>query len=169
MCEEENVKIFQVSDPEFKEYGRVIPGYELGELIRELEKMPVTKDVAYVSSVAELEKTAAAKELAEEVYGGMPIQIGYCNGHNQKLNALEYHRDSEVNVAVGENSELDLFEAFNNHAGDERIGDVVKDMEKELGAGNKKPEILACLSDPVRLCALLCEQPSHRRGDSGIL
>lgn len=96
------MKIYQVSDPEFKEYGRVIPGYELGELIRELEKMPVTKDVAYVPSVAELEKTAAAKELAEEVYGGMPIQIGYCNGHNQKLNALEYHRDSEVNVAVGD-------------------------------------------------------------------
>ena len=43
------------------------------------------------------------------------------------------------------NSELDLFEAFNKHAGDERIPDVVKDMERELGEGNKKPEILANL------------------------
>ena len=31
-------------------------------------------------------------------YGGMPIQIGYCNGHSTKLNALEYHRDSELNI-----------------------------------------------------------------------
>ena len=44
------------------------------------------------------------------------------------------------------NSELDLFEAFNNHAGDGRIPDVVAEMEKELGAGNKKPEILTKLA-----------------------
>ena len=48
-----------------------------------------------------------------------------------------------LDVEIEENSELDLFEAFNNHAGDPRIPDVVKDMEAELGAGNKKPEILA--------------------------
>ena len=30
----------------------------------------------------------------------MPVQIGYCNGHNHKLNALEYHRSSEINVAA---------------------------------------------------------------------
>lgn len=47
-----------------------------------------------------------------------------------------------LGVEIEENSELDLFEAFNNHAGDERIPEVVKDMEEELGAGNKKPEIL---------------------------
>ena len=34
------------------------------------------------------------------MYGGLPIQIGYCNGHNHTLNALEYHRDSEINIAV---------------------------------------------------------------------
>jgi hypothetical protein len=38
--------------------------------------------------------------LSNEVYGGMPIQIGYCNGYNNKLNAVEYHRDSEVNIAA---------------------------------------------------------------------
>ena len=47
-----------------------------------------------------------------------------------------------LGVEIEENSELDLFEAFNNHAGDARIADVVKDMEKELGEGNKKPEVL---------------------------
>lgn len=40
------------------------------------------------------------RELSRIVYGEMPIQIGYCNGHNTRLNALEYHRSSEINVAV---------------------------------------------------------------------
>ena len=49
-------------------------------------------------------------------------------------------------MEIEENSELDLFESFNKHAGDERIPGVVKDMEAELGAGNKKPEVLAKLA-----------------------
>ncbi len=51
-----------------------------------------------------------------------------------------------LGVEIEENSELDLFEAYNKHAGDARIADVVADMEKELGDGNKKPEILAKLA-----------------------
>ena len=51
-----------------------------------------------------------------------------------------------LGVEIEENSELDLFESFNKHAGDERIPDVVRDMEKELGTGNKKPEILSRLA-----------------------
>ena len=38
--------------------------------------------------------------MSKVVYGDMPVQIGYCNGHNQKLNAVEYHRSSEINVAA---------------------------------------------------------------------
>ena len=49
-------------------------------------------------------------------------------------------------MEIEENSELDLFESFNKHAGDPRIPDVVKDMEQELGEGNKKPEVLAKLA-----------------------
>ena len=51
-----------------------------------------------------------------------------------------------LGVEIEENSELDLFEAFNKHAGDERIPAIVKEMEEELGAGNKKPEILEKLA-----------------------
>ena len=51
-----------------------------------------------------------------------------------------------LGVEIEENSELDLFEAFNKHEGDARIPDIVKEMEAELGAGNKKPEILAKLA-----------------------
>ena len=52
----------------------------------------------------------------------------------------------ELGVEIEENSELDLFEAFNNHAGDERIPAVAAEMAAELGAGNKKPEILEKLA-----------------------
>ena len=55
-------------------------------------------------------------------------------------------RSHDLGVEIEENSELDLFESFNKHAGDERIPEVVKDMEAELGAGNKKPEVLAKLA-----------------------
>ena len=47
-----------------------------------------------------MEALPAAKELENGIYGQMPIQIGCCNGHNKKLNAVEYHRDSEVDIAV---------------------------------------------------------------------
>ena len=62
--------------------------------------MPVPEDVIYVPSVDELEALDVAKELQNRAYGGLPIQIGYCNGHNKKLNAVEYHRNSEINVAA---------------------------------------------------------------------
>lgn len=89
-----------VFDPEFKTYGRVITGYDVSDLMGEMGKTPLPEDVVYVASVPELEALPVAKELSEGVYGGMPVQFGYCNGHNRKLNALEYHRDSEVNLAV---------------------------------------------------------------------
>ena len=52
----------------------------------------------------------------------------------------------QLGVEIEENSELDLFERFNEHEGDERIAEVIADMEKELGEGNKKPEILSKLA-----------------------
>ena len=89
-----------VSDPEFGTYGRVISGYDVTELMAEMMKTPLPEEVIYVPSVPELEQLSVAAEIAGEVYGQMPIQIGFCNGHNTKLNAVEYHRDSELNLAV---------------------------------------------------------------------
>lgn len=94
------MKIKNVNDQEFCAYGRVITGYDMSELINAMGSTPLPKDVIYVASVPELEKLPQAAMLADGIYGQMPIQIGYCNGHNHKLNALEYHRDSEVNLAV---------------------------------------------------------------------
>lgn len=71
-------------------------------------------------------------------FGPRPLNFLACNAPIKQLYNL--------GVEIEENSELDLFEAFNNHAGDPRIADVVKDMEAELGTGNKKPEILEKLA-----------------------
>ena len=65
-----------------------------------MKHTPVPEDVIYVPSAEDLEALDAAKELQNKGFGGLPIQIGFCNGHNKKLNAVEYHRNSEINVAV---------------------------------------------------------------------
>ncbi len=93
------MEIKKVTDPEFAAYGKVLEGYDFSSLLKALEtKTPLPDGVEYVGSVADLEYTDAFGVLQNNVYGGMPIQIGYCNGHNTKLNCLEYHRDSEINM-----------------------------------------------------------------------
>lgn len=94
------MKIQNVTDASFKKYGKVLTGYDFGPLIREMKLTPMTDKVEYVASLESLEKLDIKRELQDRGYGGMPIQIGYCNGHNKKLNGLEYHRDSEINVAA---------------------------------------------------------------------
>lgn len=94
------MELIGVRDPEFKAYGRVIEGYDVSGLMKAMESTPLPEGVVYVASVPELEALPLAEELADGIYGQMAIQVGYCNGHNKKLNALEYHRDSEVNLAV---------------------------------------------------------------------
>nr|WP_195478340.1 DUF4867 family protein [Ruminococcus sp. D55t1_190419_H1] len=94
------VKIQKVTDPAFRKYGQVLEGYDFTGLIKEMKHTPVPEDVIYVPSVEELEALDIMKDLQNKGYGGLPIQIGYCNGHNKKLNAVEYHRNSEINVAV---------------------------------------------------------------------
>ena len=90
----------KVTDPAFKAYGRVITGYDFSGLLKAMEHTPLPEDVIYIPSLPEMEALPAAKELENGIYGQMPIQIGCCNGHNKKLNAVEYHRDSEVDIAV---------------------------------------------------------------------
>ena len=90
----------KVTDPAFKAYGRVIKGYDFSGLLKAMEQTPLPEDVIYIPSLPEMEALPAAKELENGIYGQMPIQIGCCNGHNKKLNAVEYHRDSEVDIAV---------------------------------------------------------------------
>lgn len=95
------MEIKKVTEPSFRKYGRVVEGIDFTDLIEVIRKeTPLPDGVAYEPSVKALEETAAAKELQRRTYGELPIQVGYCNGHNYKLNAAEYHRNSEINVAA---------------------------------------------------------------------
>lgn len=94
------MKILNVNDSAFRKYGKILKNYIYDEILDVMEKVECPREVIYNPSVKELENTSEIKVLSNEIYGGMPIQIGYCNGHNNKLNAVEYHRDSEVNIAA---------------------------------------------------------------------
>lgn len=96
------MNIQSVNDKAFEVYGRVVDDYDYAELLATLEKCSEkpADSVIYVPGCAELEATPAYKDLQINCYGGMPIQIGYCNGTNTKLNCFEYHRDSEIDIAA---------------------------------------------------------------------
>lgn len=95
------MEIRNITDKAFGSYGKVLQGYDFGELLEKLQSTPCPVDeVIYVPSQKELEATAAAEVLQKCGYGGLPIQIGFCNGNNKKLNAVEYHRSSEIDIAA---------------------------------------------------------------------
>ncbi len=93
------MKIHTVEEEAFRKYGRVLNDCTFDSLLEALQDTPVPEDVIYVPSDVRLERSKEYGMLEQSVYGGMPIQIGFCNGHNQKLNGLEYHRSSEINIA----------------------------------------------------------------------
>ena len=93
------MKIHSVTDPEFKPYGKVLEGYDTAELCAAMEAIPLPETgTAYRPGIDSLEACAVFAQFRDRAYGGMPIQLGMCWGHNTKLNCLEYHRDSEVNL-----------------------------------------------------------------------
>ena len=89
-----------VFDKEFAVYGKVIEGYDFApllRLVRETSEKPADHTI-YVPSDPTIEALPVSQQVAERVFGGMPVQVGYCNGHNQQLNCLEYHRNSDLNI-----------------------------------------------------------------------
>lgn len=94
------MQIYNVTDERFRKYGKVINYIDFAPLVEAMKKTPVPEDVVYEPSISELENLPVAQEIKDRFYGELPIQIGYCNGHNVLLNAVEYHRSSEINVAA---------------------------------------------------------------------
>lgn len=93
------MKIYSVFDPEFKSYGKVLEGYDTLELTDAMKKIPMpSAGVSYEPSIQKLENQHIFLELSDRGFGGMPIQLGMCWGYNTRLNCLEYHRDSEINI-----------------------------------------------------------------------
>ena len=96
------MKIYSVSDPAFKPYGRIVSGLDAAkqEILDTLANTPLPEATDYVAEDAALQQLPAAVEVSEHLFGGMPCQLGWCNGHNTRLNCLEYHRDSEFNLGT---------------------------------------------------------------------
>lgn len=96
------MKIHSVYDPEFKPYGRIVTDMKetIAEILTVLNETPLPDEVDYVAEYRPLQELPAAQAMSDHLYGGMPVQLGYCNGHNTRLNCLEYHRDSEFNLGA---------------------------------------------------------------------
>lgn len=97
-----DVKVFSVFDDVFRTFGNVLSGFDFSPLTEYLDaetSIPPTGNV-YVPSVEAMEATAVAETIRTVLYGGMPIQIGYCNGRNTTYNGFEYHKGSELNLAA---------------------------------------------------------------------
>ncbi len=95
------MKIYSIYDAEFKPYGQVLSGYDTKELCRAMLKIDLPQEgTAYEPGIDSLEACAIYPVFRDRAYGGMPVQLGMCWGHNTRLNCLEYHRDSEVNVGT---------------------------------------------------------------------
>lgn len=96
------MRIHSVFDPEFKAYGQIVTGLDetVQEILAALKTTPLPEGVGYVPTDPDLQELPAAVEVSEHCFGGMPVQLGWCNGHNTRLNCLEYHRDSEFNLGT---------------------------------------------------------------------
>ena len=94
------MRIKSVFSHSFEKYGKVLTGYDVTDLLKKLDETTKKPDnaVIYEPGDAGLEALPIAKEFSDNAYGGMPIQVGYCNGNNTKLNCLEWHRGSELNI-----------------------------------------------------------------------
>lgn len=94
--------IQSVSSPSFEKYGRVLSAGAYPQLMRAMEETPLPDGVVYEPSAFGPDASTEGQQLQNSVFGRMPIQIGYCNGKNNTLNAVEYHRSSEINIACSD-------------------------------------------------------------------
>ena len=112
------MKIYRVTDKEFDQFGKILD-IDTKEIIETAEKIELPSEGSiYAASLENFEKLPIMNVVQNECFGGMPTQLGYCYGHSNMLNALEWHKCSEVNVAV---TDLILL-----------LGDV-----RDIEAGNK--------------------------------
>ena len=95
-----HMKIDSVYDAGFRAYGQIHEGFPVEDILRVLSQTPVSDGVVYTAEDPALQRLSVTSDVSATLYGGMPIQMGWCNGHNTRLNCLEYHRDSEMNLGT---------------------------------------------------------------------
>ena len=97
----EGVRILSVESPEFLRYGRVV-GIDTEQMCRLVKENAVFPEEGhrYVTAFDAIDSCPAAGEYNNVITGQMDEQWGLCWGHNQKLNALEWHTCNEFNIGV---------------------------------------------------------------------
>ena len=94
------MKIYSVNDKEFRAYGRVLD-VDTADFVKAINNHEAVKEgVVYEPSVAEFEALPLSAIMKDKIYGEQPIEFGHCSGYNRKLNAVKYHRSSEVDIAA---------------------------------------------------------------------
>lgn len=94
------MKIYSVTDSEFVRFGRVID-IDTAEIVKAGEQLEMPAEGSkYAASVSEFEKLGIMKTIKNDCFGGLDTQLGFCCGHNSSLNALEWHKCSEINIGV---------------------------------------------------------------------
>jgi len=96
------IHIQSILDPSFKRFGRVLNSEDFKESFDYLDfhtNIP-EKDNYYIAHDPLFEKAITEASGIHHVFGNMPVEFGYVNGNNSKLNALEYHKSSEINIML---------------------------------------------------------------------
>ena len=98
------LNILDVNAPEFGRYGRVLHRHDASEVIARAKAiLPHSDEIVYEASVPPLEEPAGFNTaIVQELYGGMPVQVGWCYGKNLQMAGLEYHKGTEINVCLSE-------------------------------------------------------------------
>ena len=97
------MEVFSVFDEKFAEYGKVLKGYDTAALVAAMKEVPMPESgVNYEPWIDSLEATDIFTPIQENIFGGMPIELGMCWGYNKALNCLEYHRNSEINIGASD-------------------------------------------------------------------
>lgn len=94
------MQVKKVTDSSFKQYGKVITGVDFLPVYKVLEGISCPEGIETAASFGPLEEPDFRQMISSLIYGELSVEIGYCSGHNKSINALEYHRTSEVQIAA---------------------------------------------------------------------
>lgn len=96
-----HIHVHSINDDAFLHYGKIVEGYDFSPLLGLMQKRDIPSEGnVYVGLDEEMTALDTSLGLSKNFYGHMPVQIGYCNGNSCQLNALEYHKGSEIDIAA---------------------------------------------------------------------
>lgn len=93
--------LYSTDSPEFADYGRLLTDFDTTDIVKIGEKIALpTEGSCYEASLSAFETLPIAAQIRKNIFGSLPIQVGYCYGYNTKMNAMEWHCCNELNIAV---------------------------------------------------------------------